>query len=310
LLQLGAKRPKFLAVMDLTSGYYQAALDEISRVGTAFITPKGLFHWTRVPMGLRGAPSYFQHEINSTVLGGLKEACDSYLDDIIVAGSTAKEFIQNLALTFERLREKNITLNASKCKIGVTQVEYVGHTIDSEGLSFSEKKLNKVRDFVRPKTQGGMKSFLGLTNYFRDHIRLYCQYDSLLQKLVTPYSKNKKLDWTNNPEAAKAYTELINSVIHCNKLYFMEEELPLVLETDACDYGVGAYLYQIKEGIHRPIQFISKVFNPVQLRWGTNEKRRKHMLYSIPSWNWDTSSVSITLPYVLIIRTLLILTIL
>eukprot|EP01038_Epipyxis_sp_PR26KG_P016607 gene16607-22687_t len=117
---LGQRRPKFFVVMDLTSGYYQAALDAISKVGSAFITHKGIYHWTRVTMGLKGAPSYFQqHHINSTVLGDLKDAVDSYLDDIVVAGGTAEEFLANLRRTFQRLKDKNVTLNWKKCKLGV-----------------------------------------------------------------------------------------------------------------------------------------------------------------------------------------------
>jgi len=96
LLQLGFQRPKYFAVMDLTSGYYQTALDPDSKEGTAFITSSGLYQWTRVPMGLRGAPSYFQHHIGTTVLGRLKDACDAYLDDIVVAGADASSFLANL----------------------------------------------------------------------------------------------------------------------------------------------------------------------------------------------------------------------
>ena len=60
LRRLGQAKSKYYAKMDLTSGYFQAPLSENSRRYTAFVTCCGLYEWTRVPMGLKGAPSYFQ----------------------------------------------------------------------------------------------------------------------------------------------------------------------------------------------------------------------------------------------------------
>ena len=42
----------------------------------------------------------------------------------------------NLKLVVNRLQEFNITRNPEKCRFGVESIEYVGDTIDSEGLTF------------------------------------------------------------------------------------------------------------------------------------------------------------------------------
>ena len=52
LKNIGDKRPRFFAIMDLTSGYHQLALAQDSTELTAFITNRGLFEFTRVPFGL------------------------------------------------------------------------------------------------------------------------------------------------------------------------------------------------------------------------------------------------------------------
>ena len=71
--------------MDLTKGYYQAPLAESSRHLTAFITLAGMYEWLRVPMGLKGAPAYFQRIMSTVVLAGLiYKICEIYLDDVIV----------------------------------------------------------------------------------------------------------------------------------------------------------------------------------------------------------------------------------
>ena len=65
--RIGAKRPKYFAKIDLTSGYHQIEVAEKCRWMTAFITPFGLYEWCRLPMGPKGACSYFQ-QMMQTVL--------------------------------------------------------------------------------------------------------------------------------------------------------------------------------------------------------------------------------------------------
>ena len=91
--RLGSKRPKYFAKIDLTSGYHQAPLHEKSRTYTAFITFMGVFEWLRVPIGLKGAPAYFQSILATIVLAGLLYyICELYTDDIIVYAKLNKNF--------------------------------------------------------------------------------------------------------------------------------------------------------------------------------------------------------------------------
>ena len=52
------------SALDLASGYYQIPLDIESRPLTAFPTPRGLYQWTVMPMGLSNAPAVFQTVMN------------------------------------------------------------------------------------------------------------------------------------------------------------------------------------------------------------------------------------------------------
>jgi len=110
LHRIGDSRAKYYAVMDLTSGYHQTPMDPESIKYTAFVTAHGVFEWKRVPMGLKGAPTYFQREMSLSVLGGLLgHGVELYIDDCIVYGATEEEFKKNLKDVFERLRKYNIT---------------------------------------------------------------------------------------------------------------------------------------------------------------------------------------------------------
>jgi hypothetical protein len=97
LRRVGESKAKIFAKIDFTKGYYQAPLSMSSRALTAFICFCGVYQWLRVPMGLKGAPSYFQKEMATLVLGGLIHIIlELYIDDILIHGKTEEEFLERV----------------------------------------------------------------------------------------------------------------------------------------------------------------------------------------------------------------------
>ena len=205
LERIGEKKPKFFAVLDLTQGYYQMAISKKSRLLTAFRTSEGLFQFKRLPMGLKSAPAYFQAAMQQTVLADmLYQICEVYLDDIIVYAETEDELLKNLSKVFSRLEQYNITLNPEKVKIGLQSVEYVGHVIGKDGLSFSQEKIKDILATPKPETHKQMKSFLGLCVQFKDHIDKYSDIVKPLHLMIPNYktsTANQRLKWTLETEA-------------------------------------------------------------------------------------------------------------
>jgi hypothetical protein len=131
------------------------------------------------------------------------------LDDLIIFDETEEEFADNVEKILERLREHNITCNPDKCRFGHDKIEYLGHVIDSTGISFSEEKIKEVRNFPQPKFLKELQGFLGLVNYFGDHLRNLATECAGLRKLMKTATAKKKLDWTpeirNNLTASKIW---------------------------------------------------------------------------------------------------------
>ena len=284
--RLGSHRPKYFAVMDLTAGFHQTPIDEESRKFTAFKTSwGGVYEWCRLPMGLKGAPAYFQSAMATEVLGGLIiNICELYLDDVIVYADTQLSLDTRLRQCFERFRERGISLNPSKCKLGVTSVEYCGHLIDKDGLHYTQHKLETVADFPKPETQHALRSFLGLANWFRDHIRDHSTLVRPLHKVLEGYDKRKKLIWT--PELLQSYEDIKKAISDCPKLYFLDDVSPIFLHTDASQYGMGAYLFQVRDGIQYPIRFLSKAFDDRMSRWSTIQQEGYAIYFSITQWDY------------------------
>ena len=293
LNRVGESRPEFFAVFDLTSGYYQAPIDEESRSHTAFVTRHGIYRWLRLPMGLTSAGSYFQHSLSTQVLNGLlHHGCELFLDDCMIHATTEDEYIDRLRTVFVRFRDSNITLNPSKCKLGLSQVEYVGHTINKDGLHFTRDKLDSVLNFPLPQTKRHIKSFIGLANYFRDHIKDHSTRIQLLQNFVNGYDKKQarhKIVWTK--ETTAAFEDIRQAIDECPMLWFLDEYSEIFLQTDASDYGIGAYLYQLiklPDGstVERPIGFISKSIASEHTSWDTPMKEGYAIFYALKKWEY------------------------
>ena len=272
--RLGARRPKKFAKFDMTKGYWQLGLASAVRLATAFITWMGIFVWNRVPMGLQPAASYFQYCMLMIVLAGLAyDICEGYIDDIIVHGQSEEDLLENLRKVFERCRRYRIAFNPKKSKIGLDRIEWVGHQLDAEGLHFTAEQLSEVAQFPTPLGAKGLRSFLGLANYFRDHVRYYASMEAPLRAVLTHADRTKKFIWTTAAETA--FLDMQDAIRKCAKLYFLvdEDETSLiVLRTDASDYGYGAYLCQIIDKQEYPVLFLSRSFKKSELNWKTQDK--------------------------------------
>ncbi len=117
--RIGQRRPQWFAVMDLTSGYYQLALDEESRIFTAFRTSDAVYQWKRVPMGLKSAPAHFQKAMVLALQGLIYSIVEAYLDDVILHAKSPEEFCENLRKLLSKFKELGLILNPAKCKFGL-----------------------------------------------------------------------------------------------------------------------------------------------------------------------------------------------
>jgi hypothetical protein len=108
----------------------------------------------------------------------------------------------------------------------------------------SQKRIDSTVDIKKPEYLKELHQFVGVANYFRDHIQQHSHIAKPLQEMITEAVrlKVKTIIWT--PEAEHSFTELKRRINECPKLYYINESYLIVLRTDASDHTIGAYLYQ------------------------------------------------------------------
>ena len=91
------------SMLDLSHAYNQLFLDEGAQELTTINTHKGLYKYTRLPFSVASAPVIFQ------------QTMEMYIDNILVAGKTSQEHLNNLAAVLNRLQEAGLRLKREKC---------------------------------------------------------------------------------------------------------------------------------------------------------------------------------------------------
>jgi len=242
-------------------------------------------------MGPKGVPSYFQEKLQTEVFQGMiGDIVEVYIDDVIIWADTETQLIERIRLVLERLELYNISVNPEKCHMGKTRIEFVGHTLDAEGLHFSPEKLRAVGELRLPTNQQELKSFLGVASYFRDHVENHANLSRDLQAMITPYHPRSRVKWTTSQTIL--FDKLKHAVVTCPKLFFLTNGAPVYLRTDASDYGIGAYLFQkVTDDItgvtrEHPVAFLSKALTGPQLRWSTIEKEAYAIYHAVTKWEY------------------------
>ena len=98
-----------------------------------------------------------------------------------------------------------------------------------------------------------------------------------LHGLIADYHKAQKIKWST--EATLAFALVKTEISKCTNMRFLNDYDPIFLHTDASDYGVGGYLFQVVDEIDHPVAFVSKSLSKTQLRWSVIQKEAYAIFY-------------------------------
>ena len=137
--------------VDLKQAFQQVCVDESSQEKTAIITTLGLYKFLRMPYGLKNAAECFQRNVHQ-LLSDLPFAHFVYMDDVIVGSGNKEDHFRDLRCLFQRMKEAGLLLNKDKCVLGRSSIKFLGHIVDSQGISIPPDRVDDIKRFPQPKT--------------------------------------------------------------------------------------------------------------------------------------------------------------
>ena len=186
-------------------------------------------------------------------------------DDITVYGKDEEDHNKNMIGLMERATHTGLTFNSKKCAIKQKSVSFFGVTFSEKGMSPDPNKIQGILDMQAPRDVKQLQSFLGMVNFMHPFIPHLLANTAPLRQLLT---KNAIFQWTASTNAA--FQKLKSLIIEAQKrsLKFYNRNLPITVQADASQLGLGAALLQ--EGY--PIAFASKTLSETEQRYANIER--------------------------------------
>ena len=296
---------KIFGALDMSSYFRQLQLAEESQYLTGFASDEGTFVHTRVPMGIRNAPSFAQRVLqealaNDPVLGPL--GIKNYFDDVPFGAKTEEEYLSVMESLLQFCAKWKLKINPDKCVFGVKSITHVGFVVSEDGVAIDPERSRDIADLQCPKSVKKVQSVLGIMNYVRNFVPNF----SVLAKHLTDklaaapahakHSTGAKpapvFVWT--ADDARQFEELKSAVLAAPLLAQLDYSKQIFIRCDASRFGAGAVLFQYDElGRENVACYASRKFLPAETRWSTFQQEASTVVWALERFREFTQGYNV-----------------
>nr|GEV32348.1 transposon Ty3-I Gag-Pol polyprotein [Tanacetum cinerariifolium] len=225
--------------IDLRSGYHQIRIKQGDEWKSAFKTKDGLYEWLVMPFGLSNAPSTFMRLMTQVLRPFMGKFVVVYFDDILIYSQTKEEYLGHIQKVMKALADNYMFVNLKKCTFLTNKLLFLGYVVSSDGIHVDETKVHAVRDWPSPKTLSEVRSFHGLTTFYRIFVRNFNRIVAPINNCLKKGAGNKVAD------ALSRKTTLLVTI--SNEVVFFDS----IKELYASDEDFGNIWMELETKQHR-----------------------------------------------------------
>ncbi len=272
---------KIYTKLDVVAAFNRLRIAPGDEWKTAFITRFGLFECLVANFGMTGAPSSFQHYINSTLFDLLDKFVTAYLDDVLIYSKSRKEHRGHVREVLKRLADAGLTIDIRKCEFNVTKTKYLGLIITTDGIQMDPDKVESIRAWRTPVSLKELQQFLGFANFYRRFIKGF----SAIARPLTGLMSKTKWPGSLGMEGEAAFNKLKNAFKEAPVLAYYDPKRKTVMEADASDWASGGVLSQYdSQGNLHPVAFFSAKHSPTECNYEIYDKELLAIVKAFEEW--------------------------
>ncbi|XP_058170027.1 uncharacterized protein K02A2.6-like [Anopheles ziemanni] len=270
---------QFFSKIDLSDAFLQVEINEQYRPLLTINTHRGLYHYNRLPPGIKIAPAAFQ-QLMDAMLAGLNRT-SGYMDDVVVGGRTEREHDENLLNLFRRIEDYGFTIRAEKCAFKMTQIEYLGFIVDSQGLRPNPEKIAVIHELPAPRNVSEVRSFLGAVNYYGKFVP---KMRDLRYPLDVLLKNESQFEWTRECEDAfRKFKEILASDL---LLTHYDPNAEIVVSADASSVGLGATIsHRFADGSMKVVQHASRALTKAEAGYSQIDREGLAIIFAVKKFH-------------------------
>ncbi len=157
-----------------------------------------------------------------------------YIDDILVYSKIVEEHMKHLEYLLNKLLKNQLFANKAKNEFAQKEMGFLGHILSGEGVRPNLKKLEAIKDWKRLITIKGIRSFLGLVNFYRKFIKGFSQ---LVKPLLDLLKKEFSFRWKEKQQ--RIFEDLKDKLSSIPMLRFPDFIKPFEVHSNASDFVIG-----------------------------------------------------------------------
>ena len=189
------------------------------------------------------------------------------MDDVLVYGSDRHEHDTHLDAVLTRIQNAGITLNKDKCEFAKNSITFLGHVINSDGVSPDPKKTSAISSMKQPANVSELRRFLGMVNQLGKFSPNIAELSQPLRELLST-----KTVWAWGPSQTDAFNKLKHELTSTPVLAWYDPTAETKLTADASAYGLGAVLMQKTIQQWKPVAYASRSMIETDTRYAQIEK--------------------------------------
>lgn len=272
--------------IDLTNAFHQIRLAEDTRQYLSVQTPWGQFEPKFMPEGI-GPGSFVLQETVRRIFADFSDWAIIIFDNVLILANDHDDAYQKLDRFIDRCIEHNVKLKFAKSWIGLTKVNFFGYACQFKSHELTEDRKKAILEIPFPDTGNRckkMRSALGIGVFCAPFIKNYKGVVKHLTDCTKTTFDWDESTWTHDYRAE--FEEFKLGIQQSVALFYPDYDLDWVLRTDACEYGVGGVLMQVKVDSNgakeeQIIAVCSSKFSPQACKWATIEQEGYGIFYCV-----------------------------
>jgi hypothetical protein len=141
---------ELLSFLDAYSGYHLIGLVIDEEEKTMFITPFGIYCYTKMAFSLKNGGAVYQKCIQIILEAQIGRNVEAYIDDMVVKSKKHVDLLDDLKETFDNLHKYKMKLNPKKCVFGVSSIKLLGYMVLARWIDVNLKKVETIKQLQPP----------------------------------------------------------------------------------------------------------------------------------------------------------------